>query len=102
MVDFREERAHLNLATQNKKSCPMDNPEQLPKTQSSGNLKPPRPPKPPVVGAAWPEDNDEDEQPDKQKEQDPPKPRKETVRISLAPKAKETVRIAIARNPDAG
>jgi hypothetical protein len=66
----------------------MNDEEPTPKTESSGNLKPPRPPKPPVTAAA--EDGDEGDR------------RRETVRISLPPKAKETVRIAIPKEPPAG
>jgi len=63
----------------------MNDEEPAPKTESSGNLKPPRPPKPPVAGMAEPEGDDSGR-----------------IRISLPPKAKETVWIAIPKEPPAG
>ncbi len=77
----------------------MDDRKNTPKTQSSGNLKPPRPPKPPAIGAAWADENEDEADQEKSGGNGQPKPGRETVRISLPPKSKETVRIAILKEP---
>ena len=61
----------------------MNEEEHIPSPEASGNLRPPRPPKPPVVGGmAEPEGDDG------------------SITISLPPKGKETVRIAVKRDAD--
>jgi len=77
----------------------MDDPDSTPKTQSSGNLKPPRPPKPPAIGAAWADENEDEGDQEKSEGNEQPKPGRKAVRISLPPKSKETVRIAILKEP---
>jgi hypothetical protein len=59
-------------------------PDEMPVPESAGGMKPPKPPYSPVKGAA---DADGDDG---------------SIRISLPPKAKETVRIAIPKESPAG